>query len=612
MCGIVGYVGPQDAAPILLEGLGRLEYRGYDSAGVAVVHPRAGSRSARSQGRVADLAAGPAGALQGRTGHRAHALGHARRAHRGERPPAHRRGRPDRRRAQRHHRERRRAARQADGRRRRVPLADRHRGRRRTWSPPRSPPAPPTSSRPCARRCARSSAPTASRSWTPSTRTGSSSPATAARCCWAIGEKEMFVASDVAALVGYTRQVVYLDDGELATITAGGYRTFTLDDRSTAKSPSTIDWDVVGAEIGDHAHFLHQGDRRAAAHDRADACAAGSTSGSPPPTSAGSTCRPRGPRVPAREDPRLRLGLLRRRPRRAADRGPRPDAGDVGGGLGVPLPQPGRRARHPLRRGQPVRRDHRHPRRGAGAAAQGRPGDRHRQRRRLDDRPPGATAASTSTPARRCRWRRPSRSPRRSRRSRCSRCTSAGCATCRRPSGKRIIDGLKRAARRRSTRSSSWTTRSPTSPSELAPSTERAVHRPPPRLAGGAGGRAEAQGDLLRPRRGLPVGRAQARAARAGQPGHADGGVVPDDDLLDKNTSTLSEIKARRGPVVAVAHRELPVELADRTIVVPTDEPELDPILMSVPLQLLAYHAAVALGRDVDKPRNLAKSVTVE
>jgi glucosamine--fructose-6-phosphate aminotransferase (isomerizing) len=88
--------------------------------------------------------------------------------------------------------------------------------------------------------------------------------------------------------------------------------------------------------------------------------------------------------------------------------------------------------------------------------------------------------------------------------------------------------------------------------------------------------------------------------------------IVPDDELLDKNTSTLSEIKARKGPVVALAHRELPVELADRTVIVPRNEPELDPILMSVALQLLAYHAAVVLGRDVDKPRNLAKSVTVE
>jgi glutamine---fructose-6-phosphate transaminase (isomerizing) len=88
--------------------------------------------------------------------------------------------------------------------------------------------------------------------------------------------------------------------------------------------------------------------------------------------------------------------------------------------------------------------------------------------------------------------------------------------------------------------------------------------------------------------------------------------IVPDDDLLDKNTSTLSEIKARKGPVIAVAHRELPSDLADRTIVVPRGEPELDPILLSIPLQVLAYHAAVALDRDVDKPRNLAKSVTVE
>jgi glucosamine--fructose-6-phosphate aminotransferase (isomerizing) len=88
--------------------------------------------------------------------------------------------------------------------------------------------------------------------------------------------------------------------------------------------------------------------------------------------------------------------------------------------------------------------------------------------------------------------------------------------------------------------------------------------------------------------------------------------VVPDDELLDKNLSTLGEIRARRGRVVAVAHREIDAKLADDVIQVPKNEPELDPILLSVPLQLLAYHAAVALGNDVDKPRNLAKSVTVE
>ena len=57
MCGIVGYIGAQDAAPILLEGLGRLEYRGYDSAGVAVV-TRSGLKIRKSQGRVADLVSG--------------------------------------------------------------------------------------------------------------------------------------------------------------------------------------------------------------------------------------------------------------------------------------------------------------------------------------------------------------------------------------------------------------------------------------------------------------------------------------------------------------------------------------------------------------------------
>jgi glucosamine--fructose-6-phosphate aminotransferase (isomerizing) len=88
--------------------------------------------------------------------------------------------------------------------------------------------------------------------------------------------------------------------------------------------------------------------------------------------------------------------------------------------------------------------------------------------------------------------------------------------------------------------------------------------------------------------------------------------IVPDDELLDKNLTTLGEIRARGGNVLMVGHREPDAKLADDAIVVPKNEIELDPILLTIPLQLLAYHAAVALGRDVDKPRNLAKSVTVE
>ncbi|MFD4458721.1 glutamine--fructose-6-phosphate transaminase (isomerizing) [Nocardia sp. NPDC058480] len=88
--------------------------------------------------------------------------------------------------------------------------------------------------------------------------------------------------------------------------------------------------------------------------------------------------------------------------------------------------------------------------------------------------------------------------------------------------------------------------------------------------------------------------------------------IVPDDELLAKNLSTIEQIKARGGPVIAVTNADLPPNTADEVIRVPRVAPELDPMLLTIPLQLLAYHSAIALGRDVDKPRNLAKSVTVE
>ena len=88
--------------------------------------------------------------------------------------------------------------------------------------------------------------------------------------------------------------------------------------------------------------------------------------------------------------------------------------------------------------------------------------------------------------------------------------------------------------------------------------------------------------------------------------------VLPRDDLFAKNLSTIEEIRARRGPVHVVTHAgELTVPVTSR-IDVPKSEPELDPILLNLPLQLLAYHVAMAKGRDIDQPRNLAKSVTVE
>jgi glucosamine--fructose-6-phosphate aminotransferase (isomerizing) len=88
--------------------------------------------------------------------------------------------------------------------------------------------------------------------------------------------------------------------------------------------------------------------------------------------------------------------------------------------------------------------------------------------------------------------------------------------------------------------------------------------------------------------------------------------VIPRDDLYPKNLSTIEEIHARRGPVFAVTHAGEVLATADAMFDVPRSEPELDPILLNIPLQLLAYHVALKRGCDIDKPRNLAKSVTVE
>jgi glucosamine--fructose-6-phosphate aminotransferase (isomerizing) len=88
--------------------------------------------------------------------------------------------------------------------------------------------------------------------------------------------------------------------------------------------------------------------------------------------------------------------------------------------------------------------------------------------------------------------------------------------------------------------------------------------------------------------------------------------VIPDDDLFDKNVATIREIQSRRGPVIVIGHSDSLGRLTDDVITVPKLEPEIDPIVLNVPLQLLAYHAALLRDVDIDQPRNLAKSVTVE
>ena len=608
MCGIVGYVGGQDAVPILLEGLGRLEYRGYDSAGVAVAG-RGGLKVRKVSGRVADLAADLPARFKGAPG-----IGHTRWATHGEPTPenAHPHTDMSGRIAVVHNgiienAEELRAKLTADG----VEFTSQTDTETVAHLIAAAFAAGAEDLEQAVRQALRQVVGAYGLAVLDAERPDrivvarNGSPVLVG-----VGEKEMFVASDVAALIGHTRQVVYLDDGELASVTATGYRTFTLDARTTAKSPSTIDWDVVGAEIGDHAHFLIKeiteqprtlartlsgriDERFATAHlgglnlsvreareirrvkilGCGTACYAGEL---------GAQLIEDLARVPATAEPasefRYRNPVVE------------PDT------LYVAVSQSGETI-DTLAAVQELQRK--------GGRVIGivnvvgstiaRQVDGGIYLHAGPEMSVAATKSFTSTVTAfallalhlgRIRDLSPEQ-------------------------GRRVIAGLQRL------------------PEQVTEILEQADA-----IADVAKEVAQSHSVMfIGRRRGWPVAREGAQKLKEVSYVHAEAypsaelkhgplalispelptvAVVPDDDLLDKNTSTLSEIKARKGPVVALAHRELPTELADRTLVVPRNEPELDPILMSIPLQLLAYHAAVVLGRDVDKPRNLAKSVTVE
>jgi len=608
MCGIVGYIGAQDAAPILLEGLGRLEYRGYDSAGVAVV-TKSGLKIRKSQGRVADLVAGLPARFKGAPG-----IGHTRWATHGE--PTEENAHPHTDAAGRiavvhngiiENADELRAKLMADG----VEF----RSQTDTEVVPHliaaafAAGAPDLEQAVCqalrqvvgAYGIAVLDADHPDRIVV--ARNGSP-------VLLGIGEREMFVASDAAALVGYTRQVVYLDDGELATITTGGYRTFTLDDRSTAKSPATIDWDIIGAEIGDHAHFLQK--------EIAEQ-----------PRTIERTLR-------GRLDERFstaHLGGLNLSVREAREFrrvkilgcGSACYAGDLGAQLIEDLarmPATSESASEFRYRNPVVEPDTLY----IAVSQSGETVDTLaavQELQRKGGRVIGIVNVVGSTIARQCDGgiylHAGAEMSVAATKSFTSTVTAFALLALHLgrmrdlspTNGKRIVDGLK-----------------------ALPAKIREILELDGEIAKIARDLAPHASMLfIGRRRGQPVAREGAQKLKEISYIHAEAyasaelkhgplalvspdmptvAVVPDDDLFDKNTSTLAEIKARRGPVVAVAHRELPVELADRTIVVPKSEDELDPILMSVPLQILAYHAAVALDRDVDKPRNLAKSVTVE
>jgi glucosamine--fructose-6-phosphate aminotransferase (isomerizing) len=88
--------------------------------------------------------------------------------------------------------------------------------------------------------------------------------------------------------------------------------------------------------------------------------------------------------------------------------------------------------------------------------------------------------------------------------------------------------------------------------------------------------------------------------------------IAPHDELFEKTISNMEEVAARGGKIVLLTDDESKNHKTFHRIRVPKAHSFISPMLYAVPVQLLAYHAAVFIGTDVDQPRNLAKSVTVE
>ena len=359
MCGIVGYVGPKQAQDVVVEGLRRLEYRGYDSAGVALVADGA-IASAKKAGKLANLEKAIADDAAARVldRHRAHPLGHARRAQRRQRAPAPRRHRPGRAGAQRDHRELRRAAHRARGRRPRAGLRDRHRGRR-----------PPARARGAGRRRPdhRDAAglPRLEGAFTlVAVDADDPSRVVAARrnspLVVGLGEGENFLGSDVAAFIEHTREALELGQDQVVTITREGVTRHRLRRDAVRGTPLPRRLGPLGRREGRPRLVHAQGDLRAAAGGgrlaarparRAAASCSSTRCASPTRSCATSTRSSSSPAAP-----RSTPGMVAKYAIEHWTRIPV----EVELASRVPLPRPDPDPLHAGGRDQPVRRDRRH------------------------------------------------------------------------------------------------------------------------------------------------------------------------------------------------------------------------------------------------------------
>ena len=607
MCGIIGYVGPQQALPILISGLYRLEYRGYDSAGVAIA-TRSGLRVQKAEGRIPNLESCLPKRMRGGLG-----IGHTRWATHGEPSDLNAHPHTD-----------------SSGQ-----LALVHNGIIENAAALRDEFVgqgvefrSETDSEVLAELIAAH--------WDGDLEAAVRAALLAVEGTYGIavidqrqpgqiivarngspvivglGEREMFVASDVAALVRHTKQVVHLDDGELAVVEASGFRTSTLDARPTEKSTLTVSWGQEAYDRGEHEHFFHK-----EIFEQPEACER---------TLRGrldlsfSTAHLGGLNLTARELLEIRRIVL-------LGAGSAYYAASAGAQMletltRVPAhaePAAEFRYRDPV-----IEKD-------ALYLAVSQSGETFdtlaavQEIRRKGGRVLGVVNSVGSTIAREC------------------------------DGGIYIHAGVEVSVTSTKTYTSTLVALALLALHigrirDLSPSRGRdlidALRALPSQieqiLAGEDEIRALARG-FAQHTNAFFIGRAAAYVtAREGAQKlkeisyiHAEAypaselkhgplalvgpdtptlAVAPHGPLLGKMLSSMEEIRARRGRIIALTHPDEPLveSLSDAQIVVPRSEPALDPILMGIPLQLLAYHCARELGRDIDKPRNLAKSVTVE
>ena len=621
MCGIVGYIGRRDAVPVLLEGLRSLEYRGYDSAGLAVVH-RNRLQVTKTAGRVQELRDRVEDRASGRTtGTKATiGIGHTRWATHGEPNEVNAHPHTD-----------------TEGR-----IAVVHNGIIENAEQLREALiaggvklVSETDTEALAHMIAAEA--TEGTSLQDAVRqtlrhvegtyglvvldTKNPNELVVARngspIVLGIGESEMFVASDVAALVRYTKQVVYLDDAEVATVHASDFRTAALDERDRrgpgerqAKEPTTVEAEAGDYELGSFENYMrkeiHEQPEalRRALRGRLDERFA--------------TAKLGGINLDARQLRSIRqvkfLGC-----------GSAYYAGQMGAVLTEELariPSDAEPASEFRYRNPVVDPDTLY----VAVSQSGETLDTLmavQELRRKGGQVIGAVNVVGSAIGRECGHgvflhAGPEIAV-------CSTKALTNMAATfallalllgrvrdmSAASGQRIVTGMR-----------------------ALPGQIEQILAAEEEIAEVASAFADAEHMFFIGRvRGWPVAREGAQKLKEVSYVHAEAYqaaelkhgplalinssmpslvVVPSDDLVSKNVSTIEQIKARGGPVIAVSSAELPAGLADAVIQVPRGEPELEPLLLNVPLQLLAYHVAAKLGRDIDKPRNLAKSVTVE